>query len=106
VIFSSAPTSCTAATCCSDACIRASTDRLARRRSTGSRCSIALKDHASADTIFVFGHGAENNVKGAKADVVFFRDYSRRRWTTCAKDGRRRSRRTDIKVASLKGFEA
>jgi glyoxylase-like metal-dependent hydrolase (beta-lactamase superfamily II) len=66
-----------------------------------------LKDHASADTIFVFGHGAENNVKGAKADVVFFRDY-----LTAAVDhvrtGRSAHKSKDeiTKVASLKGFES
>ena len=66
-----------------------------------------LKDHASADTIFVFGHGAENNVKGAKADVVFFRDY-----LTAAVDHVRKGRSAQkskdeiTKVASLKGFES
>ena len=66
-----------------------------------------LKDHASADTIFVFGHGAENNVKGAKADVVFFRDY-----LTAAVDHVRKGRSAHqskdeiTKVASLKGFES
>jgi len=66
-----------------------------------------LKDHASADTIFVFGHGADNNVKGAKADVVFFRDY-----LTAAVDHVRKGRSAHkskdeiTKVASLKGFES
>lgn len=32
------------------------------------------KDHGN-DTIFVFGHGADNNVRGNKTDVLFFRDY-------------------------------
>lgn len=32
------------------------------------------KDHNN-DTIFVFGHGADNNVRGNKTDVLFFRDY-------------------------------
>ena len=65
-----------------------------------------LKDHASADTIFVFGHGAENNVKGTKADVVFFRDY-----LTAAVDHVRKGRSANkskdeiTKIASLKGFE-
>lgn len=66
-----------------------------------------LKDHAAADTIFVFGHGAENNVKGTKADVVFFRDY-----LTAAVDHVRkglsagRSKDEITKVPSLKGFES
>jgi cyclase len=66
-----------------------------------------LKDHASADTIFIFGHGADNNVKGAKADVVFFRDY-----LTAAVDHVRKGRSAHqskdeiTKVASLKGFES
>jgi len=65
-----------------------------------------LKDHASADTIFVFGHGAENNVKGTRADVVFFRDY-----LTAAVDHVRKGRSANkskdeiTKIASLKGFE-
>ena len=32
------------------------------------------KDHSN-DTIFVFGHGADNNVRGNRTDVLFFRDY-------------------------------
>jgi len=66
-----------------------------------------LKDHPSADTIFVFGHGAENSVKGTKADVVFFRDY-----LTAGVDHVRRgikagqSKDEITKVASLKGFES
>jgi cyclase len=65
-----------------------------------------LKDHASPDTIFVFGHGGENDVKGAKADVVFFRDY-----LTAAVDHVRKGRSANkskdeiTKVTSLKGFE-
>jgi cyclase len=65
-----------------------------------------LKDHSANDTIFVFGHGADNAVKGTKADVVFFRDY-----LTASVDHVRkglsagRSKDEITKVAAVKGFE-
>jgi cyclase len=65
-----------------------------------------LKDHPAADTIFVFGHGADNNVKGTKADVAFFRDY-----LTAAVDQVRKgisankSKDEITKVAAVTGFE-
>ena len=34
------------------------------------------KDHGN-DTIFVFGHAGDNNVRGNKTDVLFFREQGR-----------------------------
>jgi glyoxylase-like metal-dependent hydrolase (beta-lactamase superfamily II) len=65
-----------------------------------------LKDHPEPDTIFVFGHGADNNVKGAKADVVFFRDYLTAAVEHVRKGISAGSSKDDItKVAAVKGFE-
>jgi cyclase len=66
-----------------------------------------VKDHPAPDTIFVFGHGVDNTVKGTKADVTFFRDY-----LTAGVDHVRKGISTGgskdeiTKVAALKGFES
>jgi glyoxylase-like metal-dependent hydrolase (beta-lactamase superfamily II) len=66
-----------------------------------------IKDHGSADTIFVFGHGADNNVRGTKADVTYFRDYLTAAVEHVRKGvSSRRSKDEITKVAALKGFEA
>ncbi len=65
-----------------------------------------VKDHAAPDTIFVFGHGADNNVKGAKADIVFFRDYLTAAVEHVRKGISAGSSKDEItKVAAVKGFE-
>jgi glyoxylase-like metal-dependent hydrolase (beta-lactamase superfamily II) len=65
-----------------------------------------LKDHPAPDTIFVFGHGADNNVKGAKADVVFFRDYLTAALEHVRKGISSGSSKDEItKVPAVKGFE-
>jgi len=65
-----------------------------------------LKDHSANDTIFVFGHGADNAVKGAKADVVFFRDYLTASVEHVRKGiSARRSKDEITKVPAVKGFE-
>lgn len=63
------------------------------------------KDHSN-DTIFIFGHGADNNTRGTRADVVFFRDYlSAGLDHVRAGMKAKKSKDEIVKVASLKGFE-
>lgn len=64
------------------------------------------KDHAAPDTIFVFGHGVDNSVKGTKADVIFFRDYLTAGVEHARKGIAAGSSKDEItKVPALKGFE-
>lgn len=63
------------------------------------------KAHA-ADTIYIAGHGKENDVRCAKADVQHFRDYL----TACLDAARKalkagQSKEDVQKIASLPGFE-
>jgi cyclase len=65
-----------------------------------------VKDHAAPDTIFVFGHGAENNVRGTKSDVTYFRDYLTAGVEHVRKGISAGSSKDEItKVPALKGFE-
>ncbi|MGH9384552.1 MAG: MBL fold metallo-hydrolase [Vicinamibacterales bacterium] len=65
-----------------------------------------VKNHPAADTIFVFGHGVDNTVKGTKADVTFFRDYLTAGVEHVRKGISAGSSKDEItKVPALKGFE-
>ncbi|OFW46492.1 MAG: hypothetical protein A3J29_19420 [Acidobacteria bacterium RIFCSPLOWO2_12_FULL_67_14b] len=64
------------------------------------------KDHSN-DTIFVFGHGADNSVRGTKADVTFFRDYLSAGVDHVRKGiGARKSKDEITKVSALPKFES
>jgi glyoxylase-like metal-dependent hydrolase (beta-lactamase superfamily II) len=65
-----------------------------------------LKDHGSGDTIFVFGHGADNNVRGGKADVMYFRDYLTAAVDHVQKGIKAGQSKDEVtKIAAVKGFE-
>jgi len=58
------------------------------------------------DTIFVFGHGQENLVRGTKSDVTFFKDYLSAGIDHVRKGIKDRKSKDEIaKAESLKGFE-
>jgi len=64
------------------------------------------KDHSN-DTIFVFGHGADNNPRGNKTDVLFFRDYLSAGVDHVRKGISARKSKDEItKVAALPKFES
>jgi glyoxylase-like metal-dependent hydrolase (beta-lactamase superfamily II) len=64
------------------------------------------KDHSN-DTIFIFGHGADNNVRGTRADVTFFRDYLSAGVDHVRKGlGAKQSKDEITKVSSLQGFDS
>jgi cyclase len=66
-----------------------------------------MKDHGGADTIFVFGHGAENMVRGTKDDVVYFRNYLTALVEHVQKGMKAGQSKDEItKVPAVKGFEA
>ncbi|MEO8680045.1 MAG: MBL fold metallo-hydrolase [Vicinamibacterales bacterium] len=59
------------------------------------------------DTIFVFGHGQDNMTRGAKADVLFFKDYLSAGIDHVRKGiGAKKSKDEIVKVEALKGFES
>lgn len=65
-----------------------------------------VKDHGN-DTIFIFGHGAGNNPRGTRADVIFFRDYLSAGIDHVRKGISAKKSKDEIaKVESLKGFES
>ena len=64
------------------------------------------KDHGN-DTIFIFGHGADNMTRGTRADVTFFRGYLSAAIDHVQAGLKAKKSKDEItKAASLKGFES
>ena len=64
------------------------------------------KDHSN-DTIFIFGHGVDNQTRGTKADVTFFRGYLSAAIDHVSAGLKAKKSKDEItKVTALKGFES